>query len=310
MALSLENESGRVDICLLVKEARKAFTKKDDPFLTMKLFDGKVDIQAVKWDFEGNPPKQGEYIYVTARVEEYNNAPQLNVEQIRIANPGEYDPADFLPSLTAEEITVLKEKFWENINSLNEDYGNFVHELFSKNNIGVNYFVAPAAESHHHAYLGGLLEHSVSVCQRALMLADTSKVKIKREILILGALLHDLGKINSYDYDRPPIRLNTYGKLLDHIAIGSSMIGLANYRSKSLSSDDYLHLQHLIISHHGKLEWGSPVVPKTPEAEILHLADYMDAVDFKYAEAYDQVEDGEQWTGRVRGLGGKDLWLR
>ncbi|MBS3969235.1 MAG: HD domain-containing protein [Clostridia bacterium] len=163
---------------------------------------------------------------------------------------------------------------------------------------------------HHHAYIGGLLEHSLAVCKRSLALAELSMITINKDLLVIGSLLHDIGKIYSYEYDKPPIRLSSEGKLLEHIVIGLNLTSDAYKNTMPLlDKEDYLHLQHMIASHHGKLEWGSPIVPKIIEAEILHTADNLDAIDFKYNKAVQDKSDNQEWSDWIKGLG-KEVWVK
>jgi len=155
-----------------------------------------------------------------------------------------------------------------------------------------------------------LIEHSLTVCKRSLVLAELSTVNINKDLLIIGSLLHDVGKIYSYEYDKPPIRMSSEGRLLDHIVIGLNLIS-DTYKNTMplLSEEDYLHLQHMIASHHGKLEWGSPIVPKTIEAEILHTSDNLDFIDFKYNMAIQEKSENQEWSDWIKSLG-KEIWIK
>ena len=308
--LSWKNEpsEGIVRGVLLVKEAKIGTTKNDKFFLGMKLSNGIEEIDARRWDYNDQVPAVGDIIYVEGKIQEYLNSPQLIVHKFRKALEEEYNISDFLPSLPSDKIQELTDEFNEIQAGLPEKYRVFIQELMTNSN--KRYFVAPAAKVHHHAYIGGLLEHSLAVCKRSLVLAELSMVNINKDLLVIGSLLHDIGKIYSYEFDKPPISMSSEGKLLDHIVIGLNLIN-DTYKNTMplLDKEDYLHLQHMIASHHGKLEWGSPIVPKTIEAEILHTADNLDFIDFKYNMAVQEKSENQEWSDWIKSLG-KEVWIK
>ena len=299
---------GIVKGCLLVSEAKKGTTRNDKPFLGMKLSNGTDVIDAKKWDYNDEVPVVGDVIYVEGKISEYLSNHQLIIYKFRQALENEYSLSDFLPSLSLEKIEELKIEFQEFQANLEDKYRIFIQEIIK--NTQEELYRAPAAKMHHHAYIGGLLEHCISVCKRSIALADLSMVTVNKELLITGSLLHDIGKIYSYEYTRPPIQMSSEVKLLDHIVIGLNIINDAYKNTMPLiTKEDYLHIQHMIASHHGKLEWGSPIVPKTIEAEILHTADNLDAVDFKYNMAMQDKSEDQEWSEWIRGLG-KEVWVK
>ena len=308
--LNWKNESpeGIVKGILLVKEAKIGTTKNDKPFLGMKLSNGVEEIDARRWDYNDHVPATGDIIHIEGKVQEFMNNPQLIIHKFRKAIEDEYNVSDFLPSLPDEKIQELIDEFNNILAGLSEKYRIFIQEVVASSD--KKYFIAPAAKMHHHAYIGGLLEHSLAVCKRALVWAELSMVKINKDLLITGSLLHDIGKVYSYEFDKPPIRMSTEGRLLDHLAIGLTLIS-DTYKSTAplLDKEEYLHLQHIIASHHGKLEWGSPIVPKTIEAEIVHMADNLDAIDFKYNAAIQEKSEDQEWSDWVKSLG-KEVWVK
>lgn len=294
--------------CLLISEVKKGTTRNDKPFLGMKLSNGTDAIDAKKWDYDDEVPVVGDIIYIEGKINEYLNNRQLIIHKFRQALESEYSISDFLPSLSLEKIEGLKNELQIFQAAIGAKYRDFIQEVINANQ--EKFYKAPAAKMHHHAYIGGLLEHSVSVCKRSIALAELSMVTVNKELLITGSILHDIGKIYSYEYAKPPIQMSSEGKLLDHIVIGLNMIN-DTYRNTMplVTKEDYLHLQHMIASHHGKLEWGSPIVPKTIEAEILHTADNLDAIDFKYNIAMQDKSEDQEWSEWIRGLG-KEVWVK
>jgi 3'-5' exoribonuclease len=166
-----------------------------------------------------------------------------------------------------------------------------------------------AATRNHHAYLYGLLEHTLSVTGVCLRLAEHYKeqgVLLDRDLLIAGALLHDIGK--TVEIDAPPApAYTTPGKLLGHIVIGINLVGKEGAQVAGLSEERLLLVQHLIASHQGKPEWDSPRVPQTLEAFVLHHADDLDAKRNQVASALADVQPGE-WSDYDRKLG-RSLYL-
>lgn len=146
------------------------------------------------------------------------------------------------------------------------------------------YLTAPAAKANHHAYIGGLAEHSLEVCQLALGMAEAEAYAglVDRDAIIVGALIHDLGKLGEYEWEGTPIGISRQGRLRSHISRGAEMVACALTESCSLRAgtvlwSDYEHVRHVIESHHGQLEWGSPTPPRTLEAMLIHVADLASA---------------------------------
>ncbi len=295
---------------MLVINTSVGQARNDSSFLSLTLSNGKKTIGGKHWNWPDTQtvPQMEQIVYIRAKVDAYQGNFQLIINELRIAESHECSIEKFVNSLSPEEIQHYIGRFNALRDSLSEKYQALLSNIFNYKNIQDKYFNAPAAEGHHHSYLGGLLEHSVTVAERALLMASSSSVKINRDILVLGALLHDLGKIFSYDYHRPPIKINTNGKLVGHIFIGMNIISLVHQQENVLTNDEYLHLLHILAAHHGKLEYGAITQPVTLEAEIVHLADNMDFIDFKYAEAHEENPDTD-WSNRIYVMK-KELWLK
>ena len=164
---------------------------------------------------------------------------------------------------------------------------------------------APAAVFYHQNYVGGLLEHTLKVVNICMVLAREYE-NINRDLLITGALLHDIGKV--LEYRIFPLERTAEGRLLGHIALGYNMVKSKIDNLRSLPGRGFpkileLGILHMILSHHGKLEWGSPVVPMTPEALVLH---YADVIDSKMWSVFDKLKEaerqGDTWTDAIKNL--------
>jgi 3'-5' exoribonuclease len=157
------------------------------------------------------------------------------------------------------------------------------------------FFSAPAAMFHHQNYVGGLAEHSVQVAEKALSLAHACG-DVNKDLIIAGALLHDIGKMYTYKNAGGAIDTTDEGKLLDHIVLGLLLVNATV--TAYLPAKKLMLLQHIILSHHGKYEWGSPVLPMCREAIIVHEADMMDATMSKIHTLVDETPEEKNWTKR------------
>jgi len=166
------------------------------------------------------------------------------------------------------------------------------------------YLTAPAAKMHHHAYIGGLAEHSLEVAYMALALADNEPYEclIDRDSVIAGAIVHDLGKLIEYEYEGTPIGISRRGRLRSHVSQGSEIVTWAMADTFALKTgmvlrSDYEHVCHVIESHHGQLEWGAPTPPRTLEAMLIHVADLASARLRPMADGLaDGKRDAHHWA--------------
>ncbi len=246
----------------------------------------------------------GQLARVQGFIENYRNKNQLKVDHMELIDPVQVaiDYADFLPTST-----IPPEKLMENIEDLITEHikyapwKSFCRKVLNNEDIRRHLLVAPGAKTVHHAYIGGLLEHSLQVARICMSICDVYP-NLDRQTLLVGAIFHDLGKA----WELSGGLINDYtdeGRLLGHIQIGQEKLEPFLKRSKTLDEGLKLHLKHLIASHHGEFEFGSPTVPKTPEAFVLHYADNMDAklniIDQTYAE---MDKTGQEWSPYVRFL--------
>ncbi|MDL1968287.1 MAG: CRISPR-associated endonuclease Cas3'', partial [Deltaproteobacteria bacterium] len=155
---------------------------------------------------------------------------------------------------------------------------------------------APAAKKMHHAYIGGLIEHTLSMARLADKIAEHYQyIEIDRDLLVTGAILHDIGKIREFDY-KVKIDYSDEGRLLNHIVIGVQMIEEKLENIKNFPDEQALLIKHMIVSHHGTREFGSPEPPKTIEAVLLNYIDEIDSKVNGIREFIDREDPGEKWT--------------
>lgn len=262
------------------------------------LFDGQTEVLGKIWDHEPPAPIENTILKVAGLVDVYRGNKQLKVTQWRQSKPEDgVKPEEFLP-VTPMDRPWLYEQLMDAIQLIEDnDYKEICSYFYSEYSPLI--YEAPSAVGHHHAYLGGNMEHTLSVLETALKLPMAN---VNRDLLIAGALLHDIGKIKAYDWSGCSISMSRQGRLLDHIVIGLQMIAVYKENINDMDDLKFELLSHLIASHHGKLEWGSPIEPVTKEAMILHNADVMDAMLFKVDKVLDECAEGSEWTGKFKGM--------
>lgn len=282
-------------------------TKKDlTPYLLLELGDRTGRISATLWENAKvfyDKINVGDIVKVRGVVIKYNDSQQLSIDKIRKAEPSDkVNPKDFVRrgKIDVEDLT---RQFKETIDSVkNPLLRNLLDRLFSNQGSFNRFQEAPAGKLWHHAYLGGLLEHTMAVanvCETMTKLYPTAD----RDLLVTGALLHDIGKIDEYGYDPGFIDYTDEGRLWGHISIGAQCIrDVIEELEKEEGFPHELkkHLIHLILSHQGKYEHGSPVLPMTLEAMILYYADEMDSKANALVHIMERDEEpGRKWSKYV-----------
>jgi len=294
----------------LVHEKEIRNTREGKQYLRLELGDRSGTIEARMWDqFEAIAKEFGrdDFVKVQARVEIYRNKPQLALQQVRRARPEEVDLADFLPH-TKEDVGTLWAELLEFANLVEDPWlKKLVNAIISDPAIAVRYKRAPAAKVMHHAYIGGLLEHVVGLCGLAKQVAR-HYAELRLDLLLTVAILHDVGKLDELCYDRA-IGYTTEGQLLGHIVMELETVSKAMDALEGFPAHLKTVVQHLLISHHGQYEFGSPKLPMIREAMVFH---YLDDLDSKMAAARAALatDSGEQeWSTYSPALGRKFLRL-
>ncbi|MBN1381438.1 MAG: HD domain-containing protein [Deltaproteobacteria bacterium] len=288
----------KISTYFLLAEKNLAFSQKGSPYLNLRLkdktgeVDGKVWENALEFD---EICKKGDIIQVTARAVSYKSTLQLSVLSIKQADSAAIDPADFFPSsrfdietMFSELLTIAEQIATPCLRDLTLSFlqDEEIADLFKK---------APAAKGFHHVYIGGLLEHTLSVT-RLLELAASHYQGVNRDLLITGGILHDVGKIHELSYDSV-FDYSDEGRLIGHIIIGLEMLDTKIASLPDFPKQTAMELRHLMLSHHGELEFGSPKRPKTLEALIVH---YIDDLDAKVNALQEYIKDAppndSDWT--------------
>jgi len=245
--------------------------------------------------------KVGDVVQIRlGNVEVYEEKPQISINEttggLRRCGGNEYDVSDFIPALEEKKITELFEQTKKEMESIkNEQLKNLLDAFFNDPEFVKHYTHSPSAITHHHNYVGGNLEHTVGVLRLCNNICEMYQ-GIDRDLVMSGAILHDVGKLKEYT-TTAAIDKTTEGNFIGHIVIGDRWIRekIAELREKGKEFDQDLEnrLCHLILSHHGKYEFGSPRMPKIIEACVLHEADMMDSQVKNYIQ---NVEEGRKTT--------------
>lgn len=286
--------------------AEKSVLQKKDGsnYLSLVLADKTGRIKAVMWDSVDTPAKtirNGDFIRIQGAAGEYRGKLQVVIKKIEAVLLEDSDPADFLPT-TARDIDNMFERLQKIMDTLSDTDLIRLFQRFWKDDHFVSKFKrAPAGKKMHHAYIGGLLEHTLSM----VFLADKISAHyegVHRDLLLIGAFLHDIGKIKEFDYHKA-IDYSDSGRFLSHIVIGLEMIGEKLLELPGFPVEKAQQVKHMVVSHHGQREFGALEPPKPLEAVLLHYIDEIDSKINGIREfmAADESEDG--WTSYHRVLG-------
>lgn len=295
-------EGDRVFDIYLCKHKQAAVTKNGKPYENVILQDKTGTIDAKVW--EPNNPGISEYdeldyIEVYGEINNFQGALQVNVKRIRVCGEGEYNPADYLP-VSAKDIGEMYKELTTIISSIKNTYlKQLLEAFFVKDEAFKKRFCnSSAAKAIHHGFVGGLLEHTLSVTK----LCDyycTAYPVLKRDLLLTAAICHDIGKVKELS----PFPENDYtddGQLLGHIVMGSQMVAEKAAVIEGFPHAVLTQLQHCILAHHGKYEYGSPKIPAVIEALALNYADDTDAKLQTFKEILDNAGDNNGWLGYNR----------
>lgn len=264
-----------IDQPFLLRDMVRRTTRDNRLYLLCTLGDKTGQIGGIYWDLPAHIDswiRPGLVVYVTGKVSRYKDVLQVSLTD---ASPQERpDLSDFLPSSSrgqGEMVVELRER----IASLAEPWRMLLTHILLDEDFLPHFANAPAAKTLHHACVGGLLDHSLSMAAVAEMLAGHYP-HVDRDLLVAGALVHDMGKVWEYAFEGA-FEVSEDGQLVGHIVRAALMIEQAAAALPDLSSDAVRELLHLVLSHHGSMEFGSPVTPKTLEAILLHQVDLLDS---------------------------------
>jgi 3'-5' exoribonuclease len=295
-------EGEKIKGVYLCKKRFTVTTKTGKEFDIVKLQDKTGAIDGKIWDtdtFSFDGFKEMNYVSLMGEVSSFQGALELKLSRATIANDNTYQVEDYIQS-SKYDLDDMYQQLVEFIASVNNKYLNALLTAFfiDDKEFAQKFKEHSAARSVHHGFRGGLIEHSLGVAKNANHFASQYDF-LNRDLLITGALMHDIGKT----IELSPMPENDYtdeGNLIGHLVMGSEMIAIKCATIEGFPYKLKLQLQHLILSHHGELEYGSPKKPATAEAFALNLADNVDAKMETIKEALGRESDDKEWTGYHR----------
>jgi len=277
----------------LVTEKSLRTTQAGKKYLALELTDRTGRIQARVWDNAESLDDKiaaDQFAEVTGRVDTFGGQLELKVSSLRAVADDRMDLADFLPS-TSRDAAEMERELRRLVGLIKDDHlRTLAADCLEDTDIGRRFSQAPAAKQIHHATLGGLLEHTLSVANLCLAIADHYKpfLRLDQDLLLVAALLHDIGKVREYVWGKS-FDYSDEGRLIGHLVIGAEIVAERASRIPGFPPETLLRLRHMLLSHHGQYEWGSPKRPKFPEALALHFADDLDG-KLNTAEEFIQAE--------------------
>ncbi len=279
--------------------------KSGEPYLALTLADRCGQIEAKMWDNVEDSLdafEQEDFLKVKGLLNRYKNRFQITIHKLRRMSDSEVDFADYLPK-TTKDVDGLWRTLEDFVGSFQDAHlRSLVQAFMSDPEIAAAYRNAPAAKTLHHAYIGGLLDHVVSLF-RSCDLVCRNYPQVNRDLLLTGAFLHDIGKIHELTYMRS-FSYTTRGQLLGHMIIELEMLQAKLAQFPDFPPGLKTLLEHLIISHHGHYEFGSPKLPMFPEALMLHYLDDLDSkMESMRAHFEREAGNDSSWTSYNPSLG-------
>ena len=295
-------EGQQVRDLFLVARKNLAETKAGKPYMALTLMDRTGEIEARVWEnalqFDA-VAAVGDVIFVQAMAKSYQNQLQLGVSHLQRAGDEQVALADFMPA-SRRPVREMQQELTSLLATISDPgLQKLLQRLFSGELLD-QFSTAPAAKKMHHAYIGGLLEHTLSVTGMAVKAADHYP-GLDRDMLVAGALVHDIAKTREFSYKSLPFDYTDCGRLVGHLVLGADMVRQAAAGIDGLAVGRVDQLVHLVLSHHGRHEFGAPVLPMTPEAILLHHLDDMDA-KMNYIDQLREKQDEPGWSDYQRPL--------
>jgi 3'-5' exoribonuclease len=282
---------------LLLKKCEIKLTKTNKQYLYLELTDKTLSLSANVWENFSKmytEIKTGDVVKVIGSMDDYQGVPQIKINSIKTADPADkLSPADFL-ARSKRNVEEMKNELITRIQKIkNSKLKMLMDQFFNEKNL-LKFTAAPAGKYWHHSYLNGLLEHSLELIRICDLMCDIHP-EINRDLVICGALMHDYGKTEELSFDSS-FEYTTRGKLIGHIVISAMLINEGCKKIPDFPNDLRDCLLHIILSHQGKLEFASPVLPKTLEAITLYQADELSAKVNAYKSALSEIKEKGKWT--------------
>lgn len=290
MIKDIINTDGPVDMIFMVKQSTRAVSNNGSPYLSLILQDISGTIDAKMWQIEDSDIElttPGSLVRVNGLVGMYKGHPQLKINELAFVDQDSVDMSKFIPT-APRSIDDMKKELKSDIELIQDDELKKLTITLLKENFEA-YTTYPAAVTVHHAYLGGLLYHSLSICSLAIKVQEHYPF-LSLDYLVSGSLLHDIGKTKELSGPKAATYTDE-GNLLGHISLGAMMVYQKGQEMK-ISPEKLDVLTHMVLAHHGEPDFGSPKIPATPEAYVLHALDDLDAKMEILFEAFKTTEEG------------------
>ncbi len=300
--ISSLREGERISEIFLCKSKQTAMTKAGKPYDNVILQDKTGTLDAKIWDVGSVGIEEFDamdYVAVTGDITSFQGNLQCSIKRVRKVSEGEYDPADYLP-VSTKDIDEMYKELMTLIGTVRNQYlSRLLHVFFDDEDFAKRFKFHSAAKSVHHGFVGGLLEHSLSVAKNCDFFASNYPV-LNRDLLITAAIFHDVGKLKELS-TFPENDYTDAGQLLGHIVIGAEWLGEEIKKIDGFPVVLANELKHCILAHHGELEYGSPKKPALIEAVALSFADNIDAKMETFTELLSVVpENNSDWQGYNR----------
>jgi 3'-5' exoribonuclease len=308
MLLNELTDGAEIDQILMVRESECRTRRDGGEYLRLQLGDRTGAVACMVWDDPaeaGRLTPPGAAVRVRGRYTVHPRfGPQINLKALEPAADGSYDPGD-LRDGPVRDVAQMESEVRELLATIQEPHLRILLErVFGEDSeMWAGYRVAPAAKHYHQAYEHGLLEHSLGVAQAVSAISATFP-GIDRDVAVTGALLHDIGKLEAYTDDPSNIDLTDAGRLHGEIALGYYRIRRAMEEIDGFPAELAQAVGHIILSHHGSLEHGSPVVPCTREATLVHMIDNLGGRLGSFDRLEKQLPPGSRWSPFDRAIGG------
>jgi 3'-5' exoribonuclease len=324
--LATFEESRIFDGFFLVLSKQQRMTKANKPYLNLILGDKTGQVEGRVWD-PGDARiakefERGDVVKLRGCVSRFDDRLQMKVDNLRKASPDEVEKRDLLPC-TSCDVDELWQKLLGFVESFTDpDLKLLLNTLLAESGLAQAYREAPAAKQLHHAWLGGLLEHVVSLLKLADRVAghynELKPESLHRDLLLTGVVLHDIGKVQELTWEAG-FEYSVEGVLLGHIQMGMALVEKAIEKLPEFPPRLKTLVLHLILSHHGKLEFGSPKLPMIPEALVLNFVDDLDAkmqaMTSEFEKSAREGKGADELTGRIWALDQRQMlntreWLK
>jgi 3'-5' exoribonuclease len=303
-----------VDQVLLVKEAELRPRRDGGDYLRLRLGDRSGSVVCMVWEQLAELTelaRAGSAVAVTGRyVVHPRFGPQINLRALQAAQPGSYDPRDLLDG-PARPVEQMEREVAELVTTVQQPHLRELLErvLGPRSALWARYRDAPAAKHYHQAYRHGLLEHCLGVAQAVSAISATFG-GVDRDVAVTGALLHDIGKLEAYESAGESIELSDAGRLHGEIALGYYLIRRLIEEIEGFPAELAQAVGHIILSHHGSLEHGSPVVPCTREATLVHMVDNLGGRLGSFDRLEKELAPGSRWSPFDRAIGSGAFFSR